>query len=87
MSKITFNIGDLVEFQRNVPLSIRDDNTNEYFNVGDLFLVVDVDALVENYPKQRCYHFISAKTGSSIFWDREDLEDYGPLTFFKKVEV
>jgi hypothetical protein len=89
MSKITFNIGDLVEFQKdNEPLSLRDNNTDEYFNVGDLFLVADDKAIDEKwYPQHYCYHFISAKTGSSIYWDKDDLEEQGCSKWFKKVKM
>jgi hypothetical protein len=79
-------VGDLLCVIRKTSLGIGEDmNSNEYFYVGDLLLTVDNNALI-CHSKNPHFHFISSKTGNSIYWHCEDFLLEGS-SLFKKVEM
>jgi hypothetical protein len=85
-NKPKFQPGNLIEMLQADELCIgaRTGDENESFNPGDLLLVIENDAVIDDHGGI-FYHFISAKSGNSIYWDREDLDSYN--NYFKKVEV
>lgn len=86
-NKFKFQPGNLIEILVADELCIGAamGEQNESFNPGDLFLVAENDAVIDKHGGTY-YHFISAKSGNSIYWDREDLDAY-ENPYFKKVEV
>ena len=79
-------VGDLICVIRITSLGIGEKmNSNENFCVGDLLLTVDDNASVI-YSKDPHYHFVSSKTGNSIYWHREDFFDEAS-SLFKKVDI
>jgi hypothetical protein len=80
-------VGDLVSLRINTPLGIGEKMApNEEFVIGDLLLTIDDNKTISYQGNQPHYHFISAKTGSSIYWPCKDLETEFNY-FFKKVEI
>lgn len=86
-NKFKFQPGNLIEMLQADELCIGQGmgEQNESFNPGDLLLVVENDAVIDQHGGIY-YHFISSKSGNSIYWDRDDLDAY-ENPYFKKVEV
>lgn len=86
-NKSKFQPGNLIEILVADELTIGAEmgDKNESFNPGDILLVAENDAVIDQHGSI-FYHFISAKSGNYIYWDREDLDSY-ENSYFKKVEV
>jgi hypothetical protein len=81
-------VGDLISLRINTPLGIGEKMApNEQFEIGDLLLTIDDNKRISYLgDKTAHYHFISAKTGSSIYWPCSDLESEFHY-FFNKVQI
>lgn len=84
-NKFKFQPGNLVEMLVADGLGIGTAMDEiEYCNPGDILLVAENNAVIDR--RGAYYHFISAKSGNSIYWDREELDSYED-PYFKKVEI
>lgn len=85
--KTLFNVGDLVQMVEDTHLSTGMKwEGSENFYKGDLLLVAEIDAVIDQSGAFH-YHFISAKSGNSIYWGRQELQEHADTKYFEKVKV